>query len=146
MTAHAPPTRAEWPGVLALLRANGLPTQDLADTDRVRFSVVRAGGTVVGCVAVEPYGEAGLLRSLAVDAGRRGEGRGGRLVAAAERAAAEEGLQVLYLLTTTAAPFFAARGYAPVDRDTVPIAVRQSSEFQSVCPASAACLAKPLTL
>lgn len=138
------PTPAEWPAVLALLRASALPTADLADADRERFVVARRGGGVVGCVAVEPYGDAGLLRSLAVAPEARGTGLGRRLVAAAEDAARAAGLQELVLLTTTAAPFFASLGWAPVDRADVSEALRASSEFAGLCPASAACLGKAL--
>ncbi|MEM1117584.1 MAG: arsenic resistance N-acetyltransferase ArsN2 [Bacteroidota bacterium] len=142
MTVKAPDRLGE---VLALLTASGLPTDDLAGADPSDFRVVERAGRVVGCVAVEAYGGAGLLRSLAVAEGARGEGLGGVLVEAAEALACERRLGALYLLTTTAAPFFEARGYAPVDRAEVPEAVRRSAEFCSVCPASAACLGKRLS-
>lgn len=95
-------------------------------------------------MAVEPYGGAGLLRSLAVAPEARGRGLGVRLVDAAEARARADGLGALYLLTTTAAPFFEARGYALVDRTEVPEPVRQSAEFASVCPSTAASLGKRL--
>lgn len=131
--------------VLDLLAASGLPTADLAEAAPTDFRVVERDGRVVGCVAVETHGDAGLLRSLAVAPEVRGHGVGGRLVEAAEALARERRLGALYLLTTTAAPFFEARGYAPVDRAAVPEAVRASTEFASVCPASAACLVKTLS-
>ncbi len=139
----APARPADWPAVLDLLRAARLPVADLEPEHVVRFLVARERNAVVGCVAVEPYGGAGLLRSLAVAPEHRGRGLGARLAEAAEDAARARGLDVLYLLTTTAAPFFRARGYTPTDRAAVPEAVRQSSEFQGVCPASAVCLRKP---
>lgn len=145
MTAPAPPSATDWPAVLALLRAADLPTADLSEAHRDRFLVLVDEDEVVGCVAVEPYGEAGLLRSLAIAAGARGRGLGGQLVEAAEASARTGGLQALYLLTTTAAPFFEARGYVPTDRSAVPAAVRAASEFCGTCPASAACLGKALS-
>lgn len=145
MTAPASPTAADWRRVLDLLRSAGLPTADLDDAHRDRFLAVRDGVAVVGCVAVEPYGEAGLLRSLAVAADARGRGLGARLVDAAEARARAAGLRTLYLLTTTAAPFFETRGYAAADRSDVPDAVRQSAEFAGVCPASAVCMGKLLS-
>lgn len=132
--------------ILDLLRASGLPTDDLSEASAADFRVVERDGRVVGCVAVEAYGDAGLLRSLAVAEEARGAGLGGRLVEAAEALARERRLGALYLLTTTAAPFFEARGYVPVNRADVPDAVRRSAEFCSVCPASAACLGKTLSL
>ncbi|WP_412070138.1 arsenic resistance N-acetyltransferase ArsN2 [Rubrivirga sp. IMCC43871] len=139
------PTPAEWPAVLALLRASRLPTSDLSEGHRERFLVARRDGDVVGCVAVEPYGGAGLLRSLAVAPEARGTGLGRRLTAAAEAAARAAGLAQLILLTTTAAPFFESLGWAPVDRADVPEAIRASTEFAGLCPASAACLGKVLS-
>ncbi len=140
----SPAAAADWPAVRALLDAARLPTADLEEGRPDRFLIARDGDAVVGCVAVEPYGDAGLLRSLAVSAGARGAGLGGRLVEAAEARARGAGLRRLVLLTTTAAPFFEARGWAPLDRADVPEAVRRSSEFTSTCPASAACLGKSL--
>ena len=141
----SPASAADWPEVSALLRASRLPTADLDEVSAPHFLIAREGAALAGCVAVEPYGAAGLLRSLAVAPEARGHGLGARLVDAAEARARDAGVAALYLLTTTAAPFFAARGYAPVDRADVPEAVRQSSEFASVCPASAACLGKLLS-
>lgn len=123
-----------------LVRAAGLPAPD----GPADVLVAWRGGAAVGTVAVEDYGADGLLRSLAVDAAWRGRGLGRALVAAAERRARGRGLHSLALLTTTAAPFFAALGWRAVDRADVPAAVRASSEFRGVCPASAACLVKRL--
>lgn len=140
----APATSADWPAVEALLRASRLPTDDLEADHAGRFLVARDGGALVGCGAVEPYGTWGLLRSLAVAERARGRGLGGRLVVGLEARARDGGLERLVLLTTTAAPFFEARGYAPLDRSDVPSAVRASAEFAGLCPASAACLGKGL--
>jgi len=140
----SPAAPADWPAIRALLDSARLPTADLEDDRHGRFLVARDGAAVVGCVAVEPYGGAGLLRSLAVAPGARGAGLGGRLVEAAEARARDAGLRDLVLLTMTAAPFFEARGWAPLDRDDVPEAVRGSSEFTATCPVSAACLGKTL--
>ena len=141
----APATASDWPALRALLAASDLPTSDLEPGHASRFLVVRDGEAVVGCVAIEPYGDAGLLRSLAVAPDARAHGLGSRLVDAAETRARDLGIRTLYLLTTTAASFFAARGYDPVERADAPEAIRQSSEFASVCPSTAACLGKPLS-
>ena len=140
----APARPADWPAILDLLREAALPVADLQPEHVERFLVAREAGAVAACVAVEPYGEAGLLRSLAVTPEHRGRGLGGRLAEAAEGHARDRGLEALYLLTATAAPFFEAHGWARTDRADVPKAVRQSGEFRGVCPASAACLGKRL--
>ena len=85
-----------------------------------------------------------LLRSLAVRDGERGRGIGEQLVGAIEARAAMLGLQQLVLLTETAAPFFARRGYVAITRDLAPPAVQHSAEFRSICPASATCMIKSL--
>jgi len=138
---------AALPGDLAALRvlldADGLPVADL-DASPVDFLVARVDGRLVGAVGIERYGDAGLLRSLVVDRASRGTGLGGRLVSALESQAGRDGITRLVLLTQTAEPFFAARGYAVVERGSVPPAVQASAEFRSLCPASATCMSKTL--
>ena len=133
--------------MLALIAQADLPTADLDDSSRARFLVATDGDAVVGCVGVERYGDAGLLRSLAVARGARGSGLGGQLAEAALEAARAEGLTEVALLTTTAAPFFQARGWRVVERWEVPEAVRQSGQFGgscAACPASATCMTRAI--
>jgi amino-acid N-acetyltransferase len=132
----------EWPEASALLAANGLPSADLSPA--VLLLGVRDASGLEGIAGLEMYGRVGLLRSLAVRQDRRRSGLGSALVLEAERLAALEGVEALYLLTTTAAEFFAHRGYAPEARDSAPDAIRRTSEFSRVCPSSAAFLWKPL--
>lgn len=130
--------------VVALLSQSGLPTADL-DVSRLRhFTVALDGGAVVGVVGLERYGEHALLRSLAVAPGWRNQGLGRALVEAAEAHADALGVRALTLLTQTAAPFFAERGYTPIPRALAPAAVQTSAEFVSLCPASSTCMTKSL--
>ena len=133
----------ELPEVTALLGANGLPTADLSAA--IRFLGVRDGDGLEGVVGVERHGELGLLRSLAVRQDRRESGLGSALVLEVERLAAAEGVGALYLLTTTAEPFFSRRGYSRIGRDSVPMAIRETSEFALVCPSTAAVMQKALS-
>lgn len=48
------------------------------------------------------------------------------------------------LLTQTAEAFFRLAGYENVERSAVPAGLRNLEEFRSLCPASAACMAKRL--
>ncbi|HEX8243382.1 MAG TPA: GNAT family N-acetyltransferase, partial [Longimicrobium sp.] len=91
-----------------------------------------------GAAGMEVYGGAGLLRSVAVDAGWQGRGLGAALTRERLAWAAARGLEEVYLLTDTAAGYFPKLGFAPVDRGQVPEAVRGSLQFTAVCPASAA--------
>jgi amino-acid N-acetyltransferase len=100
--------------------------------------VARAGAEIVGCVALEVYGDAALLRSLAVAPSRRRSGLGRRLAQAALDLGSEVHVRSFCLLTTTAAEFFVRHfGFRPVVRDAVPAVVRGSVEFTSACPSSA---------
>lgn len=137
------PHTDEHAALRALLTDNALPVTDL-DSAAVDFLIAVADGRVLGVVGLECFGAAGLLRSLAVRTDHRGTGLGDTLVRAVERAARARGLTQLVLLTQTATPFFASRGYTVIDRAAAPDAVRRSAEFASLCPASATCMAKPL--
>jgi amino-acid N-acetyltransferase len=131
------------PAVEALLAAAGLPL-DGAGEALMTGVVAREGDAVVGAAAVEPYGEAGLLRSVAVAADRRGTGLGRALVAAAEDLARGLGERELYLLTDTAADWFPRLGYEIVDRETAGAAIGESIEFTLVCATSGVAMRRRL--
>lgn len=130
--------------IVALLASERLPVADLGAAALANFIVARDDGRVVGVAALEPYGEDGLLRSLVVAPERRGRGLGGALVEAVGARAGRLSLRALWLLTQTAAPFFAGRGWAAAARTEAPPAVAASTEFAALCPASAACMRKRL--
>lgn len=129
--------------VRALLRASALPVDDL-DTSPIDFTVAVDDAAIVAVAGLETHADTGLLRSLAVHPSLRGTGLGGRLVDAMESQAQARQLRQLVLLTTTAAPFFAARGYAVIARDVAPKAIQHSAEFRALCPASATCMLKTI--
>jgi amino-acid N-acetyltransferase len=140
---YGPASADDLGGIRALLTHVHLPSQDVGAPNQT-FVVARAGGELVGCVALEQYGGDALLRSLAVIPRLQSTGIGKALYAKAVDGAAESGTCVLYLLTTTAAPFFAKVGFTQIDRAEVPIAIRESPEFRSLCPASAVCMMRAL--
>lgn len=133
----------EHPEAAALLAANGLPVADLSPT--IHFLGVRDGRGLEGLVGLERHEADGLLRSLAVRPDRRGSGLGSALVLEVERLAQVGGVRSLYLLTTTAEAFFARRGYDRIARKDAAPAIRQSSEFASVCPTTAVVMRKSLS-
>lgn len=106
--------------------------------------VARADDSLAGCAAIEPYGSAGLLRSVVGAAEIRGTGLGRELVAAAESLAAAHGIEELYLLTETAAAWFPRLGYEATTRASIPAALAASPEFTGPCPDSAAVFRKRL--
>ena len=133
------------PAVAALLQRCELPTADLTDAPGLAFWILEASGSLVGAVALEGTGPAArLLRSLVVDPARRRRGLARALVVRAESEAASAGVERLVLLTETAQSFFNRLGYEVIERSAVPELLRESAEFRSLCPATAACMAKRL--
>ena len=120
-----------------LLQRVQLPDHGVADQFG-HYLVVRDASRVVGVCGVEVCGEDGLLRSVAVDPDYQGEGIGTLLVAGARELAGRLKLRDLYLLTTTAAPFFRKRGFEDWSREKAPTPVRESWEFRTGCPSSSA--------
>ena len=127
----------------SLLEANGLPLDGL-ELALGTAVVAREGDGLKGCAAFEPYGDAGLLRSVCVSAELRGTGLGRSLVAAAEAEARSMGISELFLLTETAMDWFPRLGYERTTRDAAPPDMAASPEFTSACPVSAAILRKRL--
>jgi amino-acid N-acetyltransferase len=78
-----------------------------------RFFLAEHDGQVVGCAALYPFPEANKaeLACLAVSQDYRREGYGERLMKAVERAAKEQGINTLFVLTTRTAHWFIERGF-----------------------------------
>ncbi|MGH7530852.1 MAG: arsenic resistance N-acetyltransferase ArsN2, partial [Gemmatimonadales bacterium] len=129
-------TATDLPDIVALLEASKLPVAGIAAHigDAV---VARDGGALLGCAAVEIYGRAGLLRSVAVAPHRRGAGLGQRLTAAALERARHRGVREVYLLTTTAGDFFPRFGFTAITRAGLDPALAGSEELRGACPDSA---------
>jgi amino-acid N-acetyltransferase len=139
MQLHAEPARPfDLPGALDLLGRSELTEQDVAARWGHYFVVREDDGRVVGIAGLEIHGDFGLLRSVAVDPDYRGQGLAASLVEAAMERAKKLNLRSVYLLTTTARDYFARRGFADCGRDEAPAAVRESWEFRSGCPSTAA--------
>lgn len=130
--------------LLQLLSRCELPVADIAPTASVQFFGRRSDSELVGVVGLELYGSVALLRSLAVSPANRNVGMGRALVAFAESHAASRGVTSLFLLTTTAAPFFAKRGYLPASRGDAPEPIAATAQFSGLCPASSTFMGKRL--
>src|SRR5438309_1862897 len=91
--------------VLDLLGRCNLPQAGL-ERHLATTLVAREGVRIVGCAALELYGRAALLRSVAVEPSSRGLGLGGQLTHAALDLARSRGVKALYLLTQSAGEFF----------------------------------------
>lgn len=123
------------------LEANELPNQGIRSGPG-QFFIAHAGSERIGGGGLEPYGSNALLRSVVITEPHRGRGYGVALCDALESRARTNGIETLYLLTTTAAAFFRERGYDEIDREAVPPEIQGTSEFTGLCPQSATCMRK----
>lgn len=130
--------------VKQILAGCELPHDDITSTHLRHFFVARDDNQLVGVIGLEILGGSALLRSLAVPDGYRDQGLGSKLTERAEEYARSQKVKRLYLLTTTAGDFFAARGYQETGRETVPADVQGTVEFRNLCPSSAVCMVKQL--
>jgi len=124
------------PDILTLLKAAALPVAGIGSHIETALSA-RDSARLLGCAAVEVYGQAGLLRSVAVEVEHRGEGWGERLTKPALELARQRGVRDIYLLTTTAGHFFPRFGFTAIPRAELDPALNQSEELRGACPASA---------
>lgn len=127
--------------VTALLSANHLPTDDVADP-AICFLGVRDGDVLIGVVGIQRCAEDALLRSLAVHPDHRSTGVGRRLCERAIAYAGEHALQRIYLLTTDAADYFKRHGFSVIAREATPASIRATAQFAALCPASAVVMAR----
>jgi amino-acid N-acetyltransferase len=141
MHIHPRPSASK---VKDLLAACKLPSSDLEPAHFEHFFGCGLEAEPKGVVGVELHGTLGLLRSLAVDESTRGRGCGKRLVREAEEHAYANGVQSLYLLTTTATDFFQSQGYLKIERASVPDVIQRTPEFCSLCPSSSTVMVKRL--
>ncbi len=132
-------TSGDWSAIERLLLECALPVAG-AREHLAHFIVCEEGGEIRGCVGAEVYGNAVLLRSLAVDKPSRGRGLGVALVDRLMARLKAHDIRRVALLTTTAEAFFAKLGFASVGREKIPDGLRGSEEFKGACPDSAAAM------
>lgn len=138
-----PASQNSFTAAIDLLKKNNLPTEDI--TSGTQLFVVEEGDEVVATVAVEyDYNDA-LLRSLSVSEEKRKSGIGAELVSFIEDYVQKQGVQNIFLLTTTAADFFSKRGYKIIDRSNVPDFIKNTKEYSVICALSSALMKKKLT-
>jgi len=127
-----------------LLREAELPTDGLEEQFGPGYAAAMDEGAVIGAAGVERYGRFGLLRSVVVTPEARSRGAAELLVRDRLAWAGTEGLEAVYLLTTTAARYFGRLGFENVERDALPVEIRDSREFASLCPSTAVAMRRPV--
>lgn len=130
--------------IVKLLQESSLPTSDLKVAQNSFFFGVFSGKSLCSCVGVEFYAGLGLLRSLAVSPTYQKKGIGSALVMHIENFSLLQSVDEIYLLTTTSRDFFKMLGYSHIGRNIVPKAIKDSTQFSSVCPDSATIMYKKL--
>lgn len=133
------------PQLATLLASCGLPVSDISAGDASLFVGTFVGDDLVGTVGLQLFPPAALLRSLAVLPSHRSHGVGVTLVRHAEALAAARGVDMLYLLTTSATSFFAKGGYEVVPRSAAPQTIQATTQFSGLCPATSTCMKKRLS-
>ena len=130
--------------VKQILQECDLPISDIGPAYLENFFAMGDDSGLFGVVGLELYGETALLRSLAVLSRHRGRGTGTQLVSQAEQYARAQGVQRVYLLTTTADRFFLKLGYSPISRDQAPATIQSTLEFSNLCPSSSVIMIKAI--
>ena len=126
-----------------MLQENDLPISDLDET-KTLFAFL-SNGDVIGTGGLESFGDCALLRSISMRKDLQKKGMGKFIVGELEKVARQSGINCLYLLTTTAEGFFTNWGYEIIDREAVPIEIKNTSEFSSICPSTAKVMRKFLS-
>ncbi len=123
----------------SFLKENRLPFSDV-QLENSHYLLFYENEELIGSIGLEWYQSYALLRSVAIAEKWRGKGLGKMMVAEILKEAKEAKkakMDGVFLLTETAAPFFLQIGFTDFDRQQTPEAIRSSSEFSHVCPASA---------
>ncbi|MBL7856553.1 MAG: GNAT family N-acetyltransferase [Cyclobacteriaceae bacterium] len=132
-------TPEELAAFTAQVKNSGLPFQDLNQANQIRIGYF-IEEELVGTGALEIHDQYGLLRSLSVKFGIRGQSLGSMITDHLLLLAKENQLKTVFLLTETAHGFFKKKGFIDVTREAVPDQVKASTEFAHVCPTSAVCM------
>ncbi len=130
--------------ITGLLKESGLPVTDLkTGSDHVLFFYT-GGKDLTGTVGLEPFGDIALLRSLAVKQSERGKRIGRRLVNELENYSRNNGIRVIYLLTTDAEKYFQKLDYVVISKNDAPVSIKNSKQFSEICPGSSVLMRKNL--
>jgi len=127
-----------------LLEENKLPFDDIAELRKNIVVAENDKGEFIGIGALEIYGKIGLFRSLVVAKNARNKTYGSIIYKHVEDKGKNIGVRELYLLTENACKYFENLGFTEVVRDTVPVEIKNTNQFSSLCPASARIMRKYL--
>lgn len=127
------------PTIEKILQKENLPYQDVK-AENIQFYRAFSNADFVGIVGLENYSNVALLRSMIVFDKFRNKGYGRRIVMQILEEATAKGIKEIFILTTTAKDFFEHLGFEVMERENVPHDIKSTTEFTSLCPASATCM------
>lgn len=127
------------PTIEKILRKEKLPYQDV-NTENIEFYMAFSNADFVGIVGLERFVGVALLRSMVVFDNFRNKGFGRRIVNQILEEATSKSIKEIFILTTTAKNFFEHLGFEVIERENVPNEIKSTTEFTSLCPASATCM------
>jgi amino-acid N-acetyltransferase len=123
----------EWQMFVATLGEAGLVTDDLIESG-ARFFALGDGAAFAG---YERFSAVALLRSVVAPPASRGRGLGAAVVGEILDELRGEGVEEVWLLTTSAKAFFARQGFTVADRAAAPAPIAACRQFATLCPSSA---------
>lgn len=132
----------DYAAFVGALTIASLPTDDLEESGR--YYALDDDRQLVGFGGLEGSGPDQMIRSVVIPLRLRGRGYGQGVVDGLIRRAVADGVERLWLLTTSAGPFFSRLGWRAEDRARAPEAVRTSRQFSGLCPASAVLMCRHL--
>jgi arsenate reductase len=132
------------PALVAALRAEALPIDDVEEPNRTFFAYRTLGGVIVGFAGYELYGADVFLRSIVVPPDGRSKRIGRNLVPLLLYRAHREGARNAWLFTMHASGFFEKIGFKHHTRDEAPASILSTRQAKSLCPASAALMSRAI--
>jgi len=126
--------------IAAILGNNKLPSEDCHDHID-HFIILEIDGKIAGIGGLEYHGIYALLRSIVIITDKRNRGLGKTIIRKLVDQARDNGVTTLYLLTEDASDYFATSGFTCIDRTDVPLPIRQTRQFSSLCPTTATVMA-----
>jgi amino-acid N-acetyltransferase len=133
-------TTEELETLKSLLKECQLPHEDITLDNNTFLGYYDSTGQLIASGGLEFHGASALLRSVAVKELFRNQALGKKILDDLFKKAADKKVTSIYLLTETAHEYFLKKGFKDTSRDEVPEELKKSSEFSSVCPASAKCM------
>lgn len=122
-----------------ILKNEGLPYQDV-NAENIEFFKAFADKEFVGIVGLENFSDEALLRSMVIFDKFRNNGFGREIINQILKKAKVNGVNEIFILTTTAKDFFERLGFEIIARKNVPESIKLTTEFSSLCPESAICM------